>query len=95
MACWQIDVIAVETKHDNGRWSKGDHPICVGYVLMKNGVSVHHAGDVDMSTFEVFDQIGRTFQINATLLPKPAPISKPVIESIKSARYASSVRGRC
>src|SRR5690606_54453 len=43
--------------------------ICVGYVLMKGGVAVHHAGDVDMSTFDVFDQIGRDFQIDATLLP--------------------------
>jgi L-ascorbate metabolism protein UlaG (beta-lactamase superfamily) len=68
-SCGSVDVIAVETKHDNGRWKKSDKPICVGYILQRNGVVVHHAGDVDMSTFEVFDEIGRQFEIDATLLP--------------------------
>ncbi len=69
ISCGGVDVIAVDTKHDNGRWRKGDQPICVGYMLQKDGITVHHAGDVDMSTFEVFDDIGRDFQIDATLLP--------------------------
>jgi len=67
--CGGVDVIAVETRHDNGRWKKADAPICIGYILQKNGIVVHHAGDVDMSTYDVFDSIGKTFQIDATLLP--------------------------
>lgn len=67
--CGGIDVIAVETRHDNGRWKRSDKPICVGYILQKNGIIVHHAGDVDMSTYDVFDAIGRNHQIDATLLP--------------------------
>jgi len=65
----KLDVIAVPTKHDSGRWRKGDLPICTGYIIAKNGVSVHHAGDIDMSSFEVFDELGAKFQIDATLLP--------------------------
>lgn len=68
-SCGAVDVIAVETKHDNGRWRKADKPICVGYILQKNGIVVHHAGDVDMSTYDVFDTIGKDFRIDATLLP--------------------------
>ncbi|MCP4447715.1 MAG: hypothetical protein GY811_20615 [Myxococcales bacterium] len=68
-ACGGVDVIAVETRHDNGRWKKADKPICIGYILQKNGIVVHHAGDVDMSTYDVFDTIGREFKIDATLLP--------------------------
>ena len=67
--CGGVDVIAVETRHDNGRWKRADAPICVGYILQKNGIVVHHAGDVDMSTYDVFDTIGKKFQIDATLLP--------------------------
>ncbi len=67
--CGGIDVIAVETRHDNGRWKKADKPICVGYILQKNGIVVHHAGDVDMSTYDVFDSIGKDFDIDATMLP--------------------------
>lgn len=67
--CGEINVTAVATKHDNGRWGKGDHPICVGYILQKKGIIVHHAGDVDMSTFEVFDEIGKSFAIDATMMP--------------------------
>lgn len=64
-----LDVIAVPTRHDNGRWRKGDRPTCSGYVVVRDGVAVHHAGDVDMSTYEVFEDIGRQFRIDATLLP--------------------------
>lgn len=67
--CAGVDVIAVETRHDNGRWKRSDKPICVGYILQKGGIIVHHAGDVDMSTYDVFDAIGRDHQIDATLLP--------------------------
>jgi L-ascorbate metabolism protein UlaG (beta-lactamase superfamily) len=67
--CGGIDVIAVETRHDTGRWKRSDKPICVGYVLQKGGIIVHHAGDVDMSTYHVFDAIGREHRIDATLLP--------------------------
>lgn len=64
-----LDVVTVPTRHDSGRWHKGDLPLCVGYVFMRGGVTVHHAGDVDMSTYEVFDEIGKQFQIATTLLP--------------------------
>lgn len=64
-----VDLIAVPTRHDNGRWTKGDAPICAGYVLTKDGVAVHHAGDVDFSDHAVFDDIGKQFAIDATLLP--------------------------
>ncbi len=57
------------TRHDSGRWKKGDAPSCTGYVVARDGVSVHHAGDVDMSSYDVFDDIGRQFQLSATLLP--------------------------
>ena len=33
------------------------------------GVDVHHAGDVDFSDHAVFDDIGKQFAIDATLLP--------------------------
>ncbi len=67
--CDGVVVIAVDTRHDNGRWKKGDEPVCVGYILQRGGIIVHHAGDVDMSTYDVFDQIGKKFEIDATLLP--------------------------
>jgi L-ascorbate metabolism protein UlaG (beta-lactamase superfamily) len=65
----KLDVIAVQTKHDSGRWRKGDAPICTGYIVTKNDVSIHHAGDIDMSGFEVFDELGAKHQVDATLLP--------------------------
>jgi L-ascorbate metabolism protein UlaG (beta-lactamase superfamily) len=68
-SCGSVDIIAVETRHDNGRWKRNDKPICVGYILQKGGIIVHHAGDVDMSTYDVFDAIGRNHKIDATLLP--------------------------
>ena len=64
-----LEVQAVQTRHDNGRWRKGDAPECVGYVVGGNGVRIHHAGDVDFSDHAVFDDIGKQFAIDATLLP--------------------------
>ncbi len=65
----KLDVIAVPTRHDSGRWKRGDLPICTGYVIARDGIAVHHAGDVDMSTYDLFDDIGREFSLDATLLP--------------------------
>ena len=42
---------------------------CTGYLVARDGVTVHHAGDVDMSTYEVFEDIGRQYRVDATLLP--------------------------
>lgn len=64
-----LDIACVPTRHDNGRWRKAHKPICTGYVIAGNGTTVHHAGDVDMSTYEVFEHIGRQFRIDAALLP--------------------------
>jgi L-ascorbate metabolism protein UlaG (beta-lactamase superfamily) len=64
-----IAVEAVETRHDNGRWRKGDAPTCVGYVVAAGGATLHHAGDVDFSDHAVFDDLGKRFAIDATLLP--------------------------
>jgi len=64
-----LEIQAVATRHDNGRWRKGDSPECVGYVVGGGGVRVHHAGDVDFSDHSVFDDIGKQFAIDATLLP--------------------------
>ena len=64
-----IDVVCVPTRHDSGRWRKGDQPICTGYILAKHGFAVHHSGDVDMSDFDVFETIGRETAIDVTLLP--------------------------
>jgi L-ascorbate metabolism protein UlaG (beta-lactamase superfamily) len=65
-----LDVIAVPTRHDQGRWRKGDAPTCAGYVMTQNGHAVHHAGDVDFSDHAVFDDIGKQFpNLDATLLP--------------------------
>jgi L-ascorbate metabolism protein UlaG (beta-lactamase superfamily) len=64
-----LDIIGVPTRHDKGRWRKGDRPICTGYVITRDGVAVHHSGDIDMSTYEVFEDIGRQFRIDAALLP--------------------------
>lgn len=64
-----LEVSCVGTRHDNGRWRRGDSPLCTGYVLGHQGVHVHHAGDVDMSDHELFDDIGKRFAIDVTLLP--------------------------
>jgi L-ascorbate metabolism protein UlaG (beta-lactamase superfamily) len=62
-------ITAVATRHDFGRWRKGDRPEALGYVVSAGGVSVHHAGDVDFSDHSVFDDIGRRHAIDAALLP--------------------------
>ncbi len=64
-----LDLVAVPTCHDNGRWRKGDAPTCAGYVVSRGGVAVHHAGDVDASDHAVFDDVGKQFALDATLLP--------------------------
>jgi len=64
-----LDIVGVPTRHDPGRWRRGDGPSCTGYLVSRAGVTVHHAGDVDMSTYEVFEEIGRVHKIDATLLP--------------------------
>jgi L-ascorbate metabolism protein UlaG (beta-lactamase superfamily) len=64
-----LEVHAVETRHDNGRWRKRVSPECVGYVVAGAGHAIHHAGDIDFSDHRVFDAIGKRFAIDATLLP--------------------------
>ncbi len=64
-----LDVIAVPTRHDQGRWRKGDRPSCAGYVLSAAGAAVHHAGDVDFADHAIFDELGKRFRLDATLLP--------------------------
>ena len=69
LAVGAVEVHAVATRHDNGRWRKGDQPICAGYVVRGGGAAVHHAGDVDFSDHRVFDDIGKQFALDTTLLP--------------------------
>lgn len=64
-----LEISAVATRHDNGRWKKHQSPECVGYVVAAAGKAVHHAGDVDFSDHAIFDDIGKRFAIDATLLP--------------------------
>ena len=64
-----LEVTAVPTRHDHGRWRKGDGPIALGYVVSADGATVHHAGDVDFSDHAVFDEIGKHHAIDAALLP--------------------------
>jgi L-ascorbate metabolism protein UlaG (beta-lactamase superfamily) len=64
-----LDVVAVPTRHDQGRWRKGDSPTCAGYVAQANGHAIHHAGDVDFSDHGIFDELGKQFRLDATLLP--------------------------
>ncbi len=64
-----LDIEAVPTRHDNGRWRKRETPECCGYVVASGGVTIHHAGDVDFSDHAVFDDIGKKFALDATLLP--------------------------
>jgi L-ascorbate metabolism protein UlaG (beta-lactamase superfamily) len=64
-----IEVTAVGTRHDHGRWSKGDSPVALGYVVRGGGATLHHAGDVDFSDHAVFDDIGKRHAIDAALLP--------------------------
>ena len=69
VAVGNLEIEAVGTRHDSGRWRKGDKPECVGYVVGGGGARVHHAGDVDFSDHAIFDDIGKKFAIDATLLP--------------------------
>ncbi len=64
-----LDITAVPTRHDHGRWSKRASPIALGYVVTGGGTSLHHAGDVDFSDHAVFDDIGKRHTIAAALLP--------------------------
>jgi L-ascorbate metabolism protein UlaG (beta-lactamase superfamily) len=64
-----IEINAVPTRHDPGRWRKGDGPCCTGYVLCKSGIAIHHSGDIDMSEYRVFEQIGNRFSLDVTMLP--------------------------
>ncbi len=65
-----IEVHAVETRHDQGRWRKSSSPEALGYVVRGGGATLHHAGDVDFSDHTVFDDLGKRFaQIDAALLP--------------------------
>jgi L-ascorbate metabolism protein UlaG (beta-lactamase superfamily) len=64
-----LTVTAVETRHDQGRWRKGDSPSALGYVVTGSGASIHHAGDVDFSDHAVFDDIGKHHDIDLTMLP--------------------------
>ena len=64
-----LEVSAVETRHDQGRWRKASAPEALGYVVAADGIAVHHAGDVDFSDHAVFDDIGKRFQLAASLLP--------------------------
>ena len=64
-----LEVTAVPTRHDHGRWRKGDSPIALGYVVSAGNATLHHAGDVDFSDHAIFDDIGKRHTIDATLLP--------------------------
>jgi L-ascorbate metabolism protein UlaG (beta-lactamase superfamily) len=64
-----LEVTAVPTRHDAGRWRKGDAPEALGYVVRGGGATLHHAGDVDFSDHAVFDDIGKRHAIDAALLP--------------------------
>jgi L-ascorbate metabolism protein UlaG (beta-lactamase superfamily) len=64
-----LDLIAVPTSHEGGRWRKDDAVLCCGYVVASGGHAVHHAGDVDFSASDVFDAIGKDFRLDASLLP--------------------------
>ena len=64
-----LAIEAVATRHDSGRWRKRETPECVGYVVSGGGATLHHGGDIDFSDHAVFDDIGKRFAIDATLLP--------------------------
>ena len=71
LAIGGLEISAVGTRHDPGRWSKRPDPECIGYVVRRGsaGPAIHHAGDVDFSDHAIFDAIGKRFAIAATLLP--------------------------
>jgi L-ascorbate metabolism protein UlaG (beta-lactamase superfamily) len=64
-----LQVTAVPTRHDFGRWRKGGMPEALGYVVSGGGVTLHHGGDIDFSDHAVFDDIGKRHTIDAALLP--------------------------
>jgi L-ascorbate metabolism protein UlaG (beta-lactamase superfamily) len=64
-----LEVTAVPTRHDHGRWRKGDSPVALGYIVSGSGATVHHAGDIDFSDHAIFDDIGKRHRIDAALLP--------------------------
>jgi len=64
-----LEITAVPTRHDFGRWRKGGNPEALGYVVASDGSALHHAGDVDFSDHAVFDDIGKRHAIDAALLP--------------------------
>jgi len=64
-----VEITAVPTRHDFGRWRRGDAPEALGYVVTGSGATLHHAGDVDFSDHAVFDDIGKRHAIDAALLP--------------------------
>ncbi|MBA3500103.1 MAG: MBL fold metallo-hydrolase [Myxococcota bacterium] len=64
-----LEITAVPTRHDFGRWRKGGNPEALGYVVAADGSALHHAGDVDFSDHAVFDDIGKKHAIDAALLP--------------------------
>lgn len=64
-----LDIVGVPTRHDPGRWRKGDGASCTGFIVARDGFKVHHSGDVDISDYRVFDDIGKDHQLDATLLP--------------------------
>ncbi len=64
-----LQITAVPTRHDFGRWSKRAELEAIGYVVSAGGATLHHAGDVDFSDHAVFDDIGRRFDLAASLLP--------------------------
>jgi L-ascorbate metabolism protein UlaG (beta-lactamase superfamily) len=69
LAIGGVAVTAVPTRHDRGRWRKGDAPEVLGYVVSGGGATLHHAGDVDFSDHAVFEEIGKRHAIDAALLP--------------------------
>ena len=64
-----LQITAVPTRHDFGRWKKGGTPEALGYIVTGGGVTLHHAGDVDFSDHAVYDDIGKRHAIDAALLP--------------------------
>ncbi|MBS1123903.1 MAG: Zn-dependent hydrolase of the beta-lactamase fold [Deltaproteobacteria bacterium] len=64
-----VEITAVPTRHDHGRWSKGSTPVALGYVISGGGATIHHAGDVDFSDHAVFDDIGKRHAIDVAMLP--------------------------
>jgi L-ascorbate metabolism protein UlaG (beta-lactamase superfamily) len=69
LAIGGLEVTAVPTRHDTGRWRKRELPVALGYVVRGGGATIHHAGDVDYSDHAVFDAIGKAHAIDAALLP--------------------------